>query len=287
MTPPDAEDLAPLEGLLAITRPGPVVVLTGAGISAPSGVPTFRGPEGYWTVGSRVYHPQELATAAAFGAMPWEVWRWYLHRAQVCAQAQPNAAHRALVRLEQALGPRFHLITQNVDGLHTRAGSGPERLYAIHGDLGWVRCSRRCTLERWPLDPALRAREPAAPLDAAERQALGCPRCGAPARPHVLWFDEYYEEALFRSDSALQAARQADLLLVIGSTGSTTLPVHALGLAARRRATLIDLNPQDNDLGDFIQRQPHGLALRGDAGAWVPAVVDRLLARAQDARRPS
>jgi len=104
----------------AAGKHGKVIGLTGAGVSAESGIPTFRGKEGYWTVGSRDYHPQELATHEAFTEMPWEVWAWYLYRRGVCRAAAPNAAHEAFVRLDKALGDRFALITQNVDGLHRR-----------------------------------------------------------------------------------------------------------------------------------------------------------------------
>ena len=97
----------------AVRQPGPVVVLTGAGISAESGIPTFRGAEGYWTVGSRNYRPEELSTFEAFARMPAEVWSWYLYRRSVCREAAPNPAHRALVELESALGDDFVLITQN------------------------------------------------------------------------------------------------------------------------------------------------------------------------------
>src|SRR6185503_4423173 len=106
----------------ALARSGAVVALTGAGVSAESGIPTFRGKEGYWTIGAREYHPQELATHAAFEEMPWSVWAWYLYRRGVCMRAQPNAAHAALVRLATRLPDRFALVTQNVDGLHRRAG---------------------------------------------------------------------------------------------------------------------------------------------------------------------
>src|SRR5215831_9378621 len=100
----------------ALAREGGVVVLTGAGISAESGIPTFRGKEGYWTVGAREYHPQELATHEAFRAMPWEVWAWYLYRRSVCRRAHPNPGHEALTRIAVALPDRFALVTQNVDG---------------------------------------------------------------------------------------------------------------------------------------------------------------------------
>src|SRR6185312_13689538 len=103
-----AHSAAALASLLkaALARPGRCLFLTGAGISAESGIPTFRGPEGYWRVGSRNFHPQELATRAAFEAMPAAVWGWYLHRYRTCAQAQPNPAHHALVQAAQLLGER-------------------------------------------------------------------------------------------------------------------------------------------------------------------------------------
>src|SRR5580765_1561727 len=135
----------------ALDRPGGVVALTGAGISAESGIPTFRGKEGYWTVGSREYHAQELATQAAFREMPWEVWAWYLYRRTVCRAAAPNAAHHALVELDARLPDRFALITQNVDGLHRRAGSPDARTFPIHGDIDLMRCARDCVVDRWPI----------------------------------------------------------------------------------------------------------------------------------------
>src|SRR5512133_3341710 len=131
---------------------GRVVALTGAGISAESGIPTFRGVEGYWVVGSRNYMPQEMATREMFDRAPEEVWRWYLYRFGVCRDARPNAGHAALVRLERALAERFTLVTQNIDGLHRRAGS--ERVYCIHGDAAYVRCAGECGLGRVDL-PAL------------------------------------------------------------------------------------------------------------------------------------
>src|SRR5512144_3067857 len=125
-------------------RSGNVVALTGAGISAESGIPTFRGAEGYWVVGSRNYMPQEMATRAMFERDPAEVWRWYLYRFGVCKDARPNDGHRALAALERALGDAFALVTQNIDGLHVRAGSSRERTFEIHGDAGLVRCADEC-----------------------------------------------------------------------------------------------------------------------------------------------
>ena len=123
-----------------LAEQSPVTVLTGAGISAESGIPTFRGPEGYWTVGSAEYHPQEMATVRMFEQAPDDVWAWYLYRLGVCRRAQPNAGHLALVEMEALLGDRFTLITQNVDGLHLQAGNSPQRTFQIHGNISFMRC---------------------------------------------------------------------------------------------------------------------------------------------------
>src|SRR5512143_3214604 len=163
-----------LDGVRA--RSGNVVVLTGAGISAESGIPTFRGAEGYWVVGSRNYMPQEMATNEMFERAPDEVWRWYLYRFGVCKDARPNAGHQALVRLERAIGDRFTLVTQNIDGLHRRAG--PERVYCIHGDAAWVRCARECGRGRVDLPPQVALPRGPHALGDEERRALTCPRCG-------------------------------------------------------------------------------------------------------------
>ena len=161
---------------------GRVVALTGAGISAESGIPTFRGKEGYWVVGSRNYMPQEMATHAMFTIEPEEVWRWYLHRFGVVRHASPNAGHEALVRLERGLGERFTLVTQNIDGLHRRAGASDERTHCIHGDAAWIRCSHDCGVGRLPL-PDLTVRDPRAPLSAEERARLTCPGAVAGCAP--------------------------------------------------------------------------------------------------------
>ena len=219
---------------------GPIVFLTGAGISAESGVPTFRGAEGYWRVGSRNYQPTEMATAEAFARMPEEVWRWYLFRRAVCHAAAPNPAHLALVALERRLGERFLLVTQNVDGLHLRAGSSPARTYQIHGNLDFCRCVRGCP-------PAVRPLPAVLPVDwakerslaDAERAALRCNtatrrHCGDWLRPHVLWFDESYDEPLYRYRSAMRAAETAAALIVVGTSGATTLPARMCDIVAAR-----------------------------------------------------
>ena len=255
-----------------VTR-GRVVVLTGAGISAESGIPTFRGREGYWTIGSRNHVPQEMATQAMFRRRPDEVWRWYLYRFGACRAAQPNDGHRALVALEAALGDRLDLVTQNIDGLHRRAGS--RRVFTIHGDAAWVRCAADCGLGRLPL-PEVRVADPHAALPAEEWARLRCPRCGGWLRPHVLWFDECYDEENYRFDSTVRAATEADLLLVVGTSGATNLPMRVGQLCFTNGAALVDVNPEENPFSELAERSRRGFFARGSSTARLPAIVEAL-----------
>jgi NAD-dependent deacetylase len=262
----------------AVADDGRVVVLTGAGISAASGIPTFRGPEGYWTVGSAVHRPEELATHAFFRRDPDEVWAWYLYRLGVCRAAAPNPAHTALVRLEEVLDDRLTLITQNVDGLHLRAGSSPERTFHVHGAIERMRCAVGCTGELVPVPADLPALQPGDRLDDATRTRLVCARCGGRMRPHVLWFDEVYDEERYRFDSSLRAAAEAALLVTVGTSGATNLPNQVVRVAASADATLIDVNPEDNPFGDLAQRLPRGAQVRAAATVAVPALVEVITA---------
>ncbi|MFW6049656.1 MAG: SIR2 family NAD-dependent protein deacylase [Myxococcota bacterium] len=273
---------ADIEALLDAVDPqaGPVLWLTGAGISAESGIPTFRGPQGYWRVGSRNYHPRELATRAAFGAIPDDVWSWYLYRRSVCRGAAPNAAHRALAELEERLADGFLLVTQNVDGLHLRAGNSTERTYQVHGNIDFMRCADECQPEAVPIPAGVPASwEKGRPLGEAERRLLVCPRCGARARPHVLWFDEVYDEAHFRFESSLEAAARTPLLVVVGTTGATNLPLHVGALVARRRAPMLVVNPEPNPFSEMAEQAGTGAFLQGSAGRWVPPLAARIATR--------
>ncbi len=254
-------------------RSGRVVALTGAGISAESGIPTFRGAEGYWVVGSRNYMPQEMATNEMFERAPDEVWRWYLYRFGICKDASPNAGHAALVALERALRDRFTLVTQNIDGLHRRAGS--ERVFCIHGDAAYVRCAAGCGLGVVDLPAGLAPRGDGA-LTPAEREALTCPRCRGWLRPHVLWFDESYDEEHYRMDSALRAAGAADLLLIVGTSGATNLPMQIGELVYRRGAALVDVNPEENPFAELAAGARSGFFARGAACERLPEIVRAL-----------
>jgi NAD-dependent deacetylase len=257
-----------------------VVITTGAGISAESGIPTFRGAEGYWTVGAREYHPQEMATQAAFRQMPREVWRWYLYRKGICNAAGPNPAHHALAQLEQALGDRFMLVTQNVDGLHLRAGNSLARTIQVHGNTDYM---RPIDGDRTPI-PIPSLANASGKLDREdpvtdEIWAQLVSADGRRTRPHVLWFDEYYEEELYRSQSAIDAAAKCSLFVVVGTSGAASIPYHMAAAALQNGATIIDINPDDDPFADHARDRAKlgkGLWLRGGGTTWVPELVRRL-----------
>ena len=172
-----------------------VAVLTGAGISAESGIPTFRGAGGLW----KEHKPEELATAERFARDPRLVWEWYNWRRELIAKAVPNAGHKALVQLE-IRKPRFTLITQNVDGLHDLAGNG--KILKLHGDIWRMRCTS-CGANF----PNRRVPLPKIPPHCA---------CGGLARPGVVWFGEPLPKRVI--DEATQAVKSSEILLVIGTS---------------------------------------------------------------------
>lgn len=263
---------------------GPILVLTGAGISAESGVPTFRGEEGYWRIGSRNYFPEELATRAAFARMPDEIWGWYLYRRSMCRAAAPNAGHLALAKLEQELArrgerERFVLVTQNVDGLHLRAGNTLDRTYQIHGNIDYMRSTQEHDARCFPLPPEIGEQwERGKPVGPRERALLVCPD-GSPARPHVLWFDETYDEERFRFHSSLAAVERAALVIVVGTSGATNLPSMIVNRAAERRVPLLIVNRDQSRFSEIAERIPTGYFVQASAAQVLPPLVDALLQR--------
>lgn len=258
---------------------GSVAALTGAGISAESGIPTFRGPEGFWTVGSRNYRPEELATRRAFETMPREIWAWYLGRLQACRDAEPNAGHRALAKLAKVLTPRrFSLITQNVDGLHARSGIEGDCLYEIHGNIQRMRCFSECTDSVRPL-PEFSDPGSGGSVSDQDWGRLQCEVCGSVMRPHVLWFDEYYEERYYRSESALATLERANLLLVVGTSGATTLPAMAVEYALRTDMAIIEVNTERSVFTDAIEASGQGRFVQQSAAVALPGLVGELAGR--------
>ena len=199
-----------------------LVVLTGAGVSAGSGVPTFRGDDGLW----RNYRAEELATPEAFAHDPRTVWEWYDWRRSLIARCAPNAAHDVLARWSARDG--FTLITQNVDGLHERAGT--HHVIRFHGSIWELRCAAGCGQPPWDDRTTPLASLP--PL---------CPRCGGLARPGVVWFGETIDPDVLQRAS--DAATAADVLLSIG-TSSVVFPAAGLLHHARRNgAFTAEINP--------------------------------------------
>ena len=251
-----------------------ITLLTGAGISAESGIPTFRGPEGYWTVGSREYHPQEMATWRMFQGKPYEVWKWYLYRMGICAGAEPNPGHLAAAAMEKAAPVRFTLITQNVDNLHLRAGSSLENTYQIHGNIFYTRCQAECGYGVQPLPEGLTGKAKGETLGEEERSRLICPRCGSLLRPHVLWFDETYNETHYRFNSSLSIANQTDLLITVGTSGATNLPQQVAWLVHQNGGTLIDINLERNPFSEIAEQSPGGSFIEGASAAILPEIAE-------------
>lgn len=225
-----------------------VAVLTGAGISAESGVPTFRDAQsGLWAR----YRPEDLATPEAFAQNPKLVWDWYTWRRGLVAAAQPNPGHRALVELAGRFA-KFTLITQNVDGLHRRAGS--QQVLELHGNLFDTRCFR-CSrpAETWSEDTI----------------PPTCPACGGWLRPGVVWFGEPLPLAALQA--AETAAHQCQVFLSIG-TSAQVYPAAELPLIALRTgATVVEINPQPTPLSVQVP-----FVVTGAAGTVLPALVAAL-----------
>ncbi len=230
---------------------GSISVLTGAGVSAESGVPTFRGADGLW----QSYRPEDLATPGAFARDPRLVWEWYDWRRGLIAACPPNPAHLALVEIENraaAAGGSFHLLTQNVDGLHRLAGN--RNLTELHGCLWRVRCpncSQRSEDRRVPI--------PIVPT---------CATCGGTLRPDVVWFGEPLDPGVLAE--AASAAENCDLMLVIG-TSAVVQPAASLAETARRSgAAVIEINLEPTPYTGRLD-----VTLLGRAGEILPRLIDQ------------
>jgi NAD-dependent deacetylase len=240
---------------------GPLLVVTGAGVSLASGIPTFRGtdPGAVWK-----RDLTELATFAFFASDPVESWRWYLDRFDLVHDARPNPAHHALAAIDRARAERgedFLLVTQNIDTLHEAAGAS--RLLKVHGSADRVRCSAsRCRLGA-PRGSLAFGRLDVAPFMAAPSLETlpRCPECEAPLRPHVLWFDEFYgDHEDYQWDRLLRAAIEATTILFVGTSFSVGVTDVILQSGIATGAAMISIDPG-------AHRQPH----RGLRHLAVPA----------------
>ncbi|MCZ6603212.1 MAG: NAD-dependent deacylase [Planctomycetota bacterium] len=223
-----------------------VAVLTGAGVSAESGIPTFRGAGGLW----KDHRPEELATPEAFAEDPKLVWEWYDWRRSLIAAAIPNPGHRALAEWERSI-PEFTLITQNVDGLHHLAGS--RRLVELHGNIWRTRCGG-CGR----MDEDRRVPLPEHPPH--------CSTCRGLLRPDVIWFGESLDPDVLTT--ATEASNRCDLFLVAGTSGVVEPAASLARLALQSGATVIEVNPDRTSLSAIAH---HSLA--GRSGDILPRLI--------------
>lgn len=225
-----------------------IAVLTGAGVSAESGVPTFRDAQtGYWAQ----FRAEDMATEAGFRAHPERVWDWYQHRRQLMDGVQPNAGHQALAQFQAEHPGRLTLVTQNVDGLHQRAGS--TGVLCLHGDLfanRWLDTPRNCC----HIDDALAGRPPT------------CDRCGNQVRPGVVWFGEMLPVAVF--EAAERAVKACDLMLVVGTAGAVYPAAGLAHLARSAGARVVVVNPNPSELDDAADA-----VLRGTSASLLPELL--------------
>src|SRR5215211_2633847 len=264
-----------------------VLVLTGAGVSAESGIPTFRGKDGYW----RNLDPAKLATPEAFASDPQLVWEWYGERRQRIRNAQPNAAHGAIVKLATH-ADEFLLVTQNVDDLHARAGIEKEQMVQIHGDIFVTRCSRcefssagRGGSPEPPRDRVLRSGRLRsrngceataglciAPTSQRNVDVPRCPECGALMRPGVVWFGEQLSRnELERVEDFLDGGA-CDIVIVAGTTATFGYIIDWALRASLDGGELIEVNPEKTQLSQFATR-----LVREPAAIALPAIIDQLI----------
>lgn len=232
-----------------LTRARSVAVFTGAGMSAESGVPTFRGEEGIW----KKFKPEELANFNAFIRNPDLVWEWYRHRKQVMTTIRPNAGHLALAEMEQMF-PTFSVMTQNIDNLHRRAGS--TKVYELHGNIDrnyCVSCGKHYANEEL----------------LAEEHAPRCRSCDGLIRPDVVWFGEILPEREWNASVA--ASEMADLFLAVG-TSAVVYPAASLPLIAKRAgAYVVEINIEQTELSPKVDEH-----IAGKSGEILPCLVQEL-----------
>ncbi len=232
-----------------------VAAMTGAGVSAESGIATFRGLGGHWENA----RPEELATPQAFAADHLKVWRFYEARRVQCANCSPNPAHLGLARLEEALCDRFTLITQNVDGLHAMAGS--RRILELHGNIWRVRC----------LECGEEVEDRTAPFPELPPMC----GCGGMLRPAVVWFGESLPGEIF--ESAFQEAAASSIFLVAGTSAVVEPAAGLARIAASHGAKVWEVNPEETPLSYICEK-----TWRAPAGEVMDEVVDLILSKCQD-----
>jgi NAD-dependent deacetylase len=245
--------------------------LTGAGISADSGIPTYRGVDGIWMKGSTFHKPEEFGTYTYFLNHPEEVWQYNLFRRKMFENALPNDNHFNIVEIENLLKDKFQLITQNIDDLHLRAGN--QRVFEIHGNIREVKCSKSCS-EILAFPKNVKSKDLKEDISEAEIKDLKCPTCGNWLRPNILWFDEYYDEKTHKKASTLKVAKNTGILFIIGTSGATTLPLRIAHTALQYGAYIIDLNIEDNHFTKLLDDKKRAIIIREEIKVTLPIIKD-------------
>lgn len=262
---------------LCLEKGRKISFLVGAGLSADSGIPTFRGKDGYWVSGSKNYKAEEIGTFRMFNLASQEVWKWFLYRKSVTEKAKPNPSHFLLKEIEDELEDQFALISQNVDSLHRKAGSSEERTFLIHGDFDFVRCGDECSNELYPFpkDINLADRDKDV-ITEQEWKALRCPKCEEDLRPHVLWFDEYYDEKYFKRDSVLRISKQTGILFVIGTSGATNLPQMVARNVLARGGMIVEVNIEESYFSDLLKNKAKGVVVNQKSTPFLTELNEKI-----------
>jgi NAD-dependent deacetylase len=233
--------------------------LTGAGISADSGIPTYRGSDGIWVKGTKFHKPEEFGTFKYFKENPEEVWQYSLFRKKMFENAQPNESHLEILKIENLLQDRFQLITQNIDNLHRRAGT--ERIYEIHGKSREIKCSNGCKgIEDLPAE--IDGKDINEDLTEKDIELLKCKECGDWMRPNILWFDERYDEKTNKRFSSLKIAKNSGILFIVGTSGATNLPMAIAETTLKYGGTIVDINTEDNLFTELIKDKKNKIIIR-------------------------
>jgi NAD-dependent deacetylase len=273
----DAVALLPSRGWARVLRAvheGKVLVITGAGVSAESGIPTFRSVDGSGIYESGDWNPVEFLRSTTVENAIDQLWEYYLERfAKTMEGKEPNPAHLAIAYLETFMRDtdgEFLLVTQNIDGLHLEAGNSPERCIELHGDKT-MRCSDEC----WLRNNGGVAKFSPIPEGAQFPDDLTCPDCGYLMRPHVLLFDEAYSQELYRSTEAHEFATEADVVITVGCSAVVPVAQILTNYAVVNDAVVIDVNPtEESPLITLAEQQ--GFRFKGRAGIVMPQLVDFL-----------
>ncbi|MBC8754159.1 iron dicitrate transport regulator FecR [Kordia sp. YSTF-M3] len=246
-----------------------ITFLTGAGLSAASGIPTYRSTDGIWVKGTKFHKPEEFGTFSYFKGHQDEVWQFNLFRKGMFEKAAPNDSHKLLAKIEQKIPEEFSIITQNIDGLHQRGGSSGNKVYEIHGNMRTVRCALECSKAVYLYPNDIKIDHIDQELTDTDWKKLACPKCGGLLRPNILWFDEYYNERLYKVDSTLRIAKNTGILVVIGTSGSTSLPLSLIQQTLKYGGYVLDINLEDNNITKLLQDKKRALTYRMTSDAFL------------------